>query len=408
MRINRRDEKNVAQGLTADDEALLRLAGIDPERGEALVEEKKEIPTIIIEQKTHQGQSLTLHEQAFIEAFEECIRAKYYVCEALVNHEVDRKKDLWDKAGDVVKDLEPLIYKKLEMNIWSTLGLVAGNLIITYIGEIRDAKKRSQAGRFVEAFKGPTFIDKSHVHEIGQAMLLRFRQQINQLTITLHQDNKIVLTPKDGVVVLARRIATRVCLHIMRDHDKTIRVGKEDQPLPLVNRCLKALYNCVDDGLDPFEHLPRPRDIEKVKGQWNVKALLERTGIRLVDAPFRFYTHQSSLDAGRRLFGRSELTTLVESYGFCTTTKTEADERQFEHNTLVKDPFAKPPATSSDLPVVSGNSFGTFAHKSGESVPAVVDERKSVTQESAPHTATTPLLATEPSKTSSKCCCVIL
>ncbi len=283
----------------------------------------------------------SLQEQGFLDAFEECMRAKYYVCEALFNNEVDRKKDGWDKADKIVKDLEPAIIAKTQPSMWALLGITAANLITSYITEIRDSNAQTQAGNFIEVFKGSSFIDKKLVQEIAQRMIIRFRDQINQLTVSTRDRQEIILDAKDGVVILARRITARITLHVMRDQDKTYRAGKEDKLLSPVERCLNALYKCSNDGLSKKEYLPRLKKFEQrdeERDRWDVVSLLERTGLKS-HADSRLYTCQGLVDDARRFVGRKEITSLHESYGFCYTSHLEITDRSFIYDPAAVDPF---------------------------------------------------------------------
>lgn len=282
--------------------------------------------------------ALTVQEEGFLTVFGECMRAQCYVCHALADEKVDRKRDEVDKASEMLKNLQPLLTQKCNSS-WEALGLVTVNLISTYIANIRDEKKKVQAGRVVDAFMDGEYIKAKLLDEIGRSFVSRYKDQINQLTTTRSEDGSYIFRKSDGIVVLARRISTRIALHIMRDGDAYKHVGKESkQQVPTQKRCLMATYNCTDDGL-PDEKLHRRPELER-SNIWSVVYLLQNTGLKLIKYPNVLYTCNAPLDRGRRLFGVREVTSLHETYGFCYIDEPdEINDRGFAVDHNARDPF---------------------------------------------------------------------
>ncbi len=288
-----------------------------------------------------------LKEKGFKQALGEALRYLYYVNLALVEKQVDPKETSFHTANSMFSTVTPTIaglassgegIGSIKINLAFTLVNIFFSLINAY--EKKQAIESAQ--RIVEAFQGGyRMVDVDCIEGITETFYLRFKDQINQMSISISTNKKLRLHEKDGVVQFAYVIASRIGAHILKGRNnvigesdiaicrgmqvvgKSLKINfqkifgkleniKKDQPMPILQRCILATFGEIEEGI-----VDRKIELDKQNQQgqtefWLAGYILTRTGYRLIDDPNKCYIRKDYFE---------------KNIGFCYVTMDEIEKR---------------------------------------------------------------------------------
>lgn len=293
-----------------------------------------------------QNDVFNLKKQGFCRALGESLRYLYYVNLALIEREVDPKSSNFNTALSAFSTITPTLSGYVSKMPEDTFGDMKTNLAFTLLNAffllIREYEKSqaiNAAERVVHAFQGGyRMVDTDCIDAITEAFYQRFKDQINQMSISISTNKKLRLHEEDGVVQFAYVIARRIGVHILQDRNKVIGESNiaicrginnasqffkqgwqkvfgqvqnltANQPMPILQRCMLAIWNEID-GLDKKIEL----DIfDGGKNKiWLAGHILTQTGYRLISDNDKYFKREGHF---------------CEDIGFCYVTMEEIEAR---------------------------------------------------------------------------------
>lgn len=300
--------------------------------------------------------------RAFTRALKEALRNYFYVSRALYEGKV-----LMNDEGFNAFKAAFNIASPIATEIGATLTTVNVGVIGTFVSaalelvtRLKDAKYQCEAGRFVQAFglcqpdaiekyEKDISIDHDKLKSVAEALYRRYRDQIQQCTVSKEAEISLRLAKTDGIYVLANIMADRIFQHMIKkgsvkvDDDRTI----TDQFLDWVNtlganndiyyelslmslpeRCIMAILH-ETIGEDRDAHVRTDTFLKngcKTEDIWMAGGILVKTGLKLESNSVELYVRKGNVAE------RSE----HAKYGYCYLSESMINLKEIEKRNFVK------------------------------------------------------------------------
>ncbi len=269
---------------------------------------------ILLEQKLQNysvknrfGYPETLKTKALYQLLIGGIRDSVTISKKILDKEIQKTNDTSGMVVNVLTQTAPMIQGQLD-GIVSTLGMA----LVIGIARVYDyfckRKERLEVKRISDAFSNDFgSIDDNLLEDISHAVIYRYYDQLHQLTLstTVSQGGQERPDPRpgDGVFVLATAIINRIISSIIRGRNNFYHSNGEEIPVPVVQRCIHALYKEIWDEKSCAQSL-KTEEIKETA--WTVKGVLDRTGIKYSNEKNEesFYTKSGSTKHDRYGFRR--------------------------------------------------------------------------------------------------------
>lgn len=300
--------------------------------------------------------------RAFTRALKDALRDYFYISRALYEGKIlmndegfNTFKSLFNMASPVATEIGTSL-SIFNIGIGATLVIAALELIT----KLKEAKYQCEAGRFVEAFGlcQPDAIEKCEkdipldhdkLKAVAETLYHRYRDQIQQCTVSKEAEISIRLAKTDGIYVLAHVMADRIFQHMIKkrsvqvEDDRTITtqivdwiktIGADNdiyQELSLISlpeRCVLAvLYECVGDDKDRHVHTDVwLKNGCKTEDIWMSGGILVKTGLKLERNPSELYIRE----------GIKAQQSLHEKYGYCYVSESLVNLKEIENREFIK------------------------------------------------------------------------
>lgn len=300
-------------------------------------------------------------QRAFTRALKEALRNYFYVSRALYEGKVlmnDEGFNAFKAAFNIASPIATEIGAALTtVNIGVIGGFVSAALEL--VTRLKDAKYQCEAGRFVQAFGlcQPDAIDKyekdisidhDKLKAVAESLYRRYRDQIQQCTVSKEAEISIRLAKTDGIYVLANVMADRIFQHMIKkgsiktEDDRTITkqaldwfailgsdndIYHELSLISLPERCILAvLYECVGDDKDA--HVRTDAWLKngcKTEDIWMAGGILVKTGLKLEQNSNELYIRK----------GNVAQESLHAKYGYCVVSESMLNLKEIEKRGFV-------------------------------------------------------------------------
>ena len=217
-----------------------------------------ETKVILLEQKLQNysvknrfGYKETLKTKALSQLLIGGIRDSVTISKKILDKEIQKTNDTSGMVINVLTQTAPMIQGQLD-GIVSKLGMA----IVVGIAHVYDyfckRKERLEVKRISDAFSNDFgSIDDNSLEDISHAVIYRYYDQLHQLTLstTVSQGGQERPDPRpgDGVFVLTTAIINRIISSIVRGRNDFYDSGNEKIAVPIVQRCIQALYEEIWD-----------------------------------------------------------------------------------------------------------------------------------------------------------------
>jgi ankyrin repeat protein len=300
--------------------------------------------------------------RAFTRALKDALRNYFYVSRALYEGKVlmndegfNAFKAIFNVASPIATEISATL---TNVNVGVISGFVSAALEL--VTRLRDAKYQCEAGRFVQAFglcqpdaiekcKKDISIDHDKLKAVAESLYQRYRDQIEQCTLSKEADISLRLADTDGIYVLATIMADRIFQHIIKkestkvEDDRTVLkqisdwfetlgadndIYKELSLISLPERCILAvIYECVGEDKDaPIRTDRWLRNGCNTEDVWMAGGILVKTGLKLERNPTELYIRA----------GNDEQKSLHLKYGYCYVSDAMVYLKEIEKRGFIK------------------------------------------------------------------------
>lgn len=300
--------------------------------------------------------------RAFTRALKEALRNYFYVSRALYEGKVLMNDEGFNAFKAAFNIASPFATEMASSLTTLNVGVIGSfvSAALELITRLKDAQYQCEAGRFVQAFglcqpdaiekyEKDISIDHDKLKAVAEALYRRYRDQIQQCTLSKEAEVSIRLSKTDGIYVLANVIADRIFQHMIKkgsikvDDERTFKAQVADwwttlgadkdiyyelSLMSLPERCIMAvLHESIGDDKDM--HVRTDiwlRNGCKTEDIWMAGGILVKSGLKLERNPNELYIRKGGVTQE----------SLHAKYGYCYVSESMLNLKEIEKRGFVK------------------------------------------------------------------------